>query len=112
MLNRYYQSELGRLRQLADEFSHANPALAPLLGADAASDPDVERLLEGVAFLTGMVHQRLDDDFSEFVQPLAQLLYPHYLQPLPCMTLVQLQRACRWRSPCRWPLVAKSHRCR
>ncbi|WP_425976113.1 type VI secretion system baseplate subunit TssF [Pseudomonas plecoglossicida] len=91
MLNRYYQSELGRLRQLADEFSHANPALAPLLGADAASDPDVERLLEGVAFLTGMVHQRLDDDFSEFVQPLAQLLYPHYLQPLPCMTLVQLQ---------------------
>lgn len=91
MLNSYYQSELVRLRQLADEFSRANPALAPLLGTDAASDPDVERLLEGVAFLTGMVHQRLDDEFPEFVQQLAQLLYPHFLQPLPCMTLLQFQ---------------------
>lgn len=89
MDNTYYQGELNNLRQLADEFSRRNPALAPLLGTDAASDPDVERLLEGVAFLTGMVRQRLDDEFPEFVQELAQLLYPQYLQPLPCMTLLQ-----------------------
>ncbi|MBK5543475.1 type VI secretion system baseplate subunit TssF [Pseudomonas sp. TH04] len=89
MQNLYYQSELNNLRHLADEFAQRNPALAPLLGSGSASDPDVERLLEGVAFLTGMVRQRLDDEFPEFVQELAQLLYPQYLQPLPCMTLLQ-----------------------
>ena len=91
MLNSHYQSELNHLRRLADEFARTNPALAPLLGVDSASDPDVERLLEGVAFLTGMVRQRLDDEFPEFIQELAQLLYPHYLQPLPCMTMLQFQ---------------------
>ncbi len=91
MLNNHYQSELNQLRRLADEFARNNPALAPLLGADSASDPDVERLLEGVAFLTGMVRQRLDDEFPEFIQEIAQLLYPHFLQPLPCMTLLQFE---------------------
>lgn len=62
MQNLYYQSELNNLRHLADEFAQRNPALAPLLGSGSASDPDVERLLEGVAFLTGMVRQRLDDE--------------------------------------------------
>lgn len=91
MLNSHYQSELNHLRRLADEFARRNPALAPLLGVDSANDPDVERLLEGVAFLTGMVRQRLDDEFPEFIQELAQLLYPHDLQPLPCLTLLQFQ---------------------
>ena len=91
MLNSHYQNELNQLRRLADEFARRNPALAPLLGVDSANDPDVERLLEGVAFLTGMVRQRLDDEFPEFIQELAQLLYPHYLQPLPCLTLLQFQ---------------------
>ena len=74
MLNRYYEQELNHLRQLAGEFSRRNPALAPLLGSASAVDSDVERLLEGVAFLTGLVRQRLDDDFPEFTQGMAQLL--------------------------------------
>lgn len=89
MLNRHYEQELSHLRKLGTQFARANPALAPLLGADRASDPDVERLLEGVAFLTGLVHQRLDDDFPEFIQNMAQLLFPHFLQPVPCMTIMQ-----------------------
>lgn len=89
MLNRYYEQELGYLRTLAAEFAVSNPALAPLLGADSASDPDVERLLEGVAFMTGLIRHRLDDDFPEFIQSLAQLLFPHMLRPLPCMTIMR-----------------------
>lgn len=89
MLNRYYEQELGNLRKLGSEFAKNNPALAPLLGSDRASDPDVERLLEGVAFMTGLIRQRLDDDFPEFIQNLAQLLFPHFLRPLPCMTIMQ-----------------------
>lgn len=89
MLNRYYEQELANLRTLAAEFGRRNPALAPLLGSSAAVDSDVERVLEGVAFMTGLVRQRLDDDFPEFIQGLAQLLFPHFLRPLPCMTILQ-----------------------
>lgn len=89
MLNRYYEQELHNLRSLAAEFGRRNPALAPLLGSAAAVDADVERLLEGVAFMTGLVRQRLDDDFPEFVQSLAQLMFPQFLRPVPCMTIMQ-----------------------
>lgn len=91
MLNRYYEQELGNLRRLGSEFAQANPALAPLLGADRASDPDVERVLEGVAFLSGLIRHRLEDDFPEFIQNLAQLLFPNFLRPLPCMTIMQYE---------------------
>ncbi len=87
MFNRYYEDELNKLKELAVEFSHANPALAPMLSG-ASADPDVERLLEGVAFLTGLTRQKLDDEFPEFVQELANLLFPHYLRPIPACTLV------------------------
>ena len=89
MLNQYYEQELHHLRQVAAEFGKRNPALAPLLGSNASVDSDVERLLEGVAFLTGLVRQRLDDDFPELIQSIAQLLFPHFLRPLPCMTIMQ-----------------------
>ena len=56
MVNKYYQQELHKLRELAKEFSDLNPAVAPLLSGSSA-DPDVERLLEGVAFLSGMGFQ-------------------------------------------------------
>ena len=56
--------------------------------AGASTDPDVERLLEGVAFLTGMARQKLDDEFPEFVQEIANLLFPHFLRPVPSTTMV------------------------
>ena len=88
--NRYYQDELLKLRDLAVEFSRANPALAPMLSGPS-SDPDVERLLEGVAFLNGLTRQKLDDEFPELVQALAQQLFPHYLRPVPASTLMQFE---------------------
>ncbi len=72
MFNRYYEDELNKLKGLAVEFAQNNPALAPMLSGSSA-DPDVERLLEGVAFLTGLTRQKLDDEFPEFVQELANL---------------------------------------
>jgi type VI secretion system protein ImpG len=57
--------------------------------AGPSADPDVERLLEGVAFLTGLTRQKLDDEFPEFIQELANLLFPHYLRPIPASTLIQ-----------------------
>jgi len=87
MFNRYFQEELSHLKDLGKEFSNAHPALAPML-AGATPDPDVERLLEGVAFLTALLRQKLDDEFPEIINELMQLIWPHYLRPIPSTTLI------------------------
>lgn len=87
MFNRYFQDELTKLRDLGEEFSRAHPAVAPML-IGSSTDPDVERLLEGVAFLTGLLREKLDDDFPEIIQELVRLLWPHYLRPVPCATIL------------------------
>ncbi|EOD79734.1 Protein ImpG/VasA [Grimontia indica] len=90
MFKDHYQNQLSLLRSLGKEFSKRHPSLAPML-ADQSADPDVERLLEGVAYLTGSVQQRLDDDFPELIHSLAHLLFPHYMRPLPATTIVQFK---------------------
>ncbi len=88
MINKYYQLELAHLKELAVEFSKAHPALAPMLSGPT-SDPDVERLLEGTAFLTGLIREKLDDQFPEILHSLLQLTFPHYLRPIPSTTIIQ-----------------------
>jgi type VI secretion system protein ImpG len=87
VLNKYYQQELQQLRVLAREFSEAHPAIAPLLGGPSP-DPDVERVLEGVAYLTGLLHRKVDDDFPEIIHGLMDIVFPHYLRPLPSTSIV------------------------
>lgn len=82
-----YEQELANLRVLSKEFSLAHPAVAPLLGQPSA-DPDVERLLEGVAFLVSILQQRLTDQFPEFIQEIAQVLFSQFLRPIPCATIL------------------------
>ncbi|MDT3719733.1 type VI secretion system baseplate subunit TssF [Pseudomonas oryzihabitans] len=86
--NHYYQSELAELRQLGARFAERNPALAPFLG-QGGQDPDVERLLEGFAFLTGRLRQKLDDELPELTHSLLNLLWPHYLRPLPSCAILE-----------------------
>jgi type VI secretion system protein ImpG len=90
VLNKYYQDELSFLREMGREFSLAHPDAAPFL-AEAGADPDVERLLEGFAFLSGRVRHKLDDQLPEITHSLMQLLWPHYLRPVPAMTIVQFE---------------------
>ena len=87
MLNRYFQQELSHLKELGQAFSKAHPAVAPMLSGPS-TDPDVERLLEGVAFLTGLLRQKLDDEFPEIIHELVQLIWPHYLRPIPSTTII------------------------
>jgi type VI secretion system protein ImpG len=88
MFNKYYQDELSYLRDLGREFAAAYPAIAPML-AERGGDPDVERLLEGVAFLTGKIRQKIDDELPEVIHSVAALLFPHYLRQLPATSLVE-----------------------
>jgi type VI secretion system protein ImpG len=90
MFNKYYQDELAYLRELGREFGRAYPSLAPML-AGSGADPDVERLLEGVAFLTGRIRQKLDDEMPEFVHSLAALLFPHLVRPVPSASILEMK---------------------
>ncbi|MBV9655544.1 MAG: type VI secretion system baseplate subunit TssF [Acetobacteraceae bacterium] len=87
----YYNRELIAVRELAGEFARLHPKIAGRLrlSADATDDPHVERLLEGVAFLAARVHHRLDDEFPELTDALLDVLYPHYLAPVPSCAVVQ-----------------------
>lgn len=89
----YYERELRFIRKLAGEFAGKYPEIASRLQLEPTKceDPHVERLIESFAMLTARIHQRLDDDFSEVSDALMGILYPHYLRPIPSMTIVQLQ---------------------
>ncbi|MNM94385.1 hypothetical protein D3C81_1067860 [compost metagenome] len=80
--NHYYQSELTALRQLGRRFAERSPALAPYLG-QAGQDPDVERLLEGFAFLTGRLRQKLDDELPELSHSLSLLRHLQNIELIP-----------------------------
>jgi type VI secretion system protein ImpG len=90
MLNKYYQDELTFLREMGKEFSQTWPDLAHML-AERGSDPDVERLLEGFAFLAARIRQKLDDEFPEVTHGLWNLLWPHYLRPIPSTSVLEFK---------------------
>lgn len=87
----YYERELSFLRQMGAEFAAKYPKIAGrlLLEADRSEDPHVERLLQAFAFLAARIHHKLDDELPEMTDALLGVLYPHYLAPIPSMSLVQ-----------------------
>lgn len=88
--NHYFQSELLALKELGQDFSQKNPALAPFLSHDGR-DPDVERLFEGFAFIAGRLRQKVDDELPELSHSLLQLLWPNYLRPVPSFGVVEFE---------------------
>ena len=59
---KYFRDELDYLRQLGRDAAIERPHLAAFL-SEQGSDPDVERLLEGFAFLTGNLREKIDDQY-------------------------------------------------
>jgi type VI secretion system protein ImpG len=89
----YYEKELSFLRRMGADFAQRYPKIASRLQLEPnkCEDPHVERLLEGFAFLAARVHLKIDDDFPEVSESLLNLVYPHYVRPLPSMSLVEMQ---------------------
>ena len=87
----YYNNELAYLREMGAEFASRYPGVAGSLALDAekCEDPHVERLLEGVAFLTARIRHKLDDEFPEITDALLGLLQPQLCRPLPSITIAQ-----------------------
>ncbi len=86
--NAYYLDELEYLRDMRQRAAREHWDIAGFLAKDA-SDPDVERLFEGFAFLTGRLREKLDDEFPEIIQSLLGLWWPHYLRPVPAMSVLE-----------------------
>lgn len=92
-LLKHYEKELSYLREMGAEFAEAYPKIAARLGMDSTEviDPYVERLLEGVAFLSSRVQLELELQFPNFTQHLLEIVYPHYLAPTPSMMVAAFE---------------------
>ncbi|MEM1431684.1 MAG: type VI secretion system baseplate subunit TssF [Pseudomonadota bacterium] len=92
-LLRHYEVELAYLREMGAEFAEAYPKVASRLGMDGVEviDPYVERLLEGVAFLTARVQLELELQYPSLTSHLLEIIYPHYLAPTPSMMVAQFE---------------------
>jgi type VI secretion system protein ImpG len=87
----YYEKELNFLRKMGAEFSKKYPKVAARLqlGDDKTEDPHVERMIEAFAFLSSRVQLKLDDELPEITESFLNVLYPHYLAPIPSMAIAQ-----------------------
>jgi len=88
----YYERELIFLRRMGADFAKKYPKIAArlLLDEEKIEDPHVERMIEAFAFLTGRVGLKLDDELPEITDSFLNILYPHYLAPIPSMAISQL----------------------
>lgn len=88
----YYNRELQFVREMGAEFAQAYPRIAARLGIEGleCADPYVERLLESFAFLTARVQLKLDARHPDFTQHLLELVYPHFLCPVPACAIVEI----------------------
>jgi len=88
----YYEDELSHIREQAAEFAALNPTVARNLSLDSVPCPDpyVERLLEGVAFLSARTRAKVDSESTRYVRNLLDTLYPDLAGPAPAMTIAQL----------------------
>ncbi|TPE49098.1 type VI secretion system baseplate subunit TssF [Amaricoccus solimangrovi] len=91
----YYEEELAHVRGLAGEFAALHPAIARNLALDTVPCPDpyVERLLEGVAFLSARTRLKLDAEGGRFARAVLDALYPDLIAPTPATGMVALRPA-------------------
>ncbi|MFV0389450.1 MAG: type VI secretion system baseplate subunit TssF [Pyrinomonadaceae bacterium] len=85
----YYERELIFLRRMGGDFAKRYPKIAARLQIDEEKieDPHVERMIEAFAFLAGRVRLKLDDELPEISESFLNVIYPHYLAPIPSMAI-------------------------
>ena len=88
-----YEQELAYMREMGEEFAESYPKIAARLGMDGVeiSDPYIERMMEGFAFMAARVQLELDLQYPVLTQHLLEIIYPHYLAPTPSMFIAKLE---------------------
>lgn len=89
--NRLYEQELHKLRVKLRTFASEQPETAGQLDLNEGtpSDPDISRLLEGVAWLCTELQIRLDDGYESVCRQIFQLFYSDFLKPVPALGILK-----------------------
>ncbi|MEW6381901.1 MAG: type VI secretion system baseplate subunit TssF [bacterium] len=89
----YYEQELTFIRAMGAEFARKYPKIAGrlLLEPDKCEDPHTERLIEAFALLCARIQKKVNDDFPEITGSLLNILYPHYIAPIPSLSVVKFE---------------------
>lgn len=89
----YFEAEMRHLLDSAQDFAEAYPEQASMLNLTSVKDRDpyVERLLEGMAYLTAQVRQRIDDSVPELSESLLNQLNPALCRDYPAHCIVEVQ---------------------
>ncbi len=89
----YFDAEMRLLHEAAREFAEAYPEQARMLSLSEVTDRDpyVERLLEGMAFLTAHVRERIDESRSAISEQLLAQVCPAQIRPYPSATVMQVR---------------------
>ncbi|MBK7707907.1 MAG: type VI secretion system baseplate subunit TssF [Acidobacteria bacterium] len=87
----FYERELIFLRRMGAEFARKYPKIAARLQLDEEKieDPHVERIIEAFAFLAARISLKLEDELPEITESFINVIYPHYLAPIPSMAITQ-----------------------
>lgn len=89
---RYYERELAYVRKAMSGFAERFPDQAAQLqiNQNSIEDPNITRLIDGMALLTAKTEQRLDAQLPEIVQGLLSILYPGYTEMAPSYVALTL----------------------
>jgi type VI secretion system protein ImpG len=91
MIEHYFEDEMRYLQEAGKAFAEVHPDRARYLNVDSLTDrdPHVERLFEGVAFLTARVREQLDDELPQYTEGLLRLMHPHLVRPVPSFSVLE-----------------------
>jgi type VI secretion system protein ImpG len=92
-MRQYFEAEMRLLREAAQAFAKAYPEQARLLNLQTHHDrdPTIERLLEGFAYLTAHLQQRIDDQLPDISANLLLQFWPQILRPYPSVLITQFR---------------------
>lgn len=89
----YFSDEMRSLHDEAQRFAEEFPEQAAMLNLKELRDKDpyIERLLEGVAFLTAQVRQQIDNSQTQMNETLLEQIAPELLRPIPALTIMEFK---------------------
>lgn len=101
----YFDAEMRLLHEAGREFAEAYPEQARMLnmGELRDRDPYIERLLEGVAFLTAHIRQRIDGAQTAISEQVLAHVCPQQINIFPSATIVEFRAEPHRQTACTIP---------
>lgn len=89
----YYHDELLFLRKKGGEFAKSHPEIASKLDIKdgESTDPQTERIVESVAFMSAKLNQKIDDNAQNIAFYLLSALYPNLINVFPACGVVKFE---------------------